>query len=87
MIPWTKYSQEDEQAYLATAKRIHKMVRPRSPLLREYIEDPQDPELIHIIISRKKTGEWVGSSMIIDTHLCTWLDHDISQGWIDELQN
>lgn len=82
---WTKYDEEEEKIYLEDARVIHRMTKPRSPLIREYIEDPTDPELIHLIIKRRKGGEWTGSSMIIDTHLCTWLNHDLSQGWIDEL--
>ena len=53
--------------------------------MREYIEDPTDHELIHVIIKRKKSNEWTGSSMIIDTHLSDWIGHDLRQGWIDEL--
>ena len=84
-MSWNKYDEEEEKIYLEDARVIHRMTKPRSPLIREYIEDPTDPELIHLIIKRKKGGEWTGSSMIIDTHLCAWLNHDLSQGWVDEL--
>ena len=84
-MSWNKYDEEEEKIYLEDARVIHRMTKLRSPLIREYIEDPTDPELIHLIIKRKKGGEWTGSSMIIDTHLCTWLNHDLSQGWVDEL--
>lgn len=81
MAKWGNYSQEDEQAYLATARVVHRMVKPRSPIIREYIEDPQDPDFIHVIVKRRKSNEWTSSSMIVDTHLKTWLDYDLSNGW------
>lgn len=83
---WTRYSEEEEKIYLENARVIHRMSKPRSPLIREYIEDPKDSELIHVIIKRRKGDEWSGSSMIIDTHLHTWIQHDLTQGWVDELQ-
>lgn len=84
-MSWNKYDEEEEKLYLEDARVLHRMTKPRSPLIREYIEDPKDHELIHVIIKKRKGNEWTGSSMIIDTHLCTWLTHDLNQGWVDEL--
>ena len=84
-MSWNKYDEEEEKMYLEDAKVLHRMTRPRSPLIREYIQDPKDHELIHVIIKRRVGNVWTNSSMIVDTHLCTWLTHDLNQGWIDEL--
>ena len=85
-MSWNKYDEEEERMYLEDARVLYRMSKPKSPIIREYIEDPKDPELIHLIIKKRTSGEWTGSSMIVDTHLADWVGHDFRQGWKNELE-
>jgi len=85
MAKWGTYDEAEEKIYLQDARVIYRMSKPRSPIIREYIEDPKDPEYVHVIIKKRKTDEWTNSLMIVDTHLSTWIDHDLNQGWVNEI--
>lgn len=75
---------EDKKAWLFTAKRLHRLSKPRSPYIIEYIEDPTDDWFIYVVTIKKKTGEWTDSSMIIQKDMCHWLDFSKRQGWVEE---
>ena len=75
---------EDEQAEMSTAKRLYRLTRPRSPYIKEYIEDPNDDWFVYVVTIKKKTGEWTHNSMIIQKNVCDWLSCDEGMGWIKE---
>jgi hypothetical protein len=77
-------SLEDQKAYLATAKRLYRMTKPRSTTIIEYIEDPQDDWFIYEVKLIKKTGDWKYCNMLIQKDLCHFLSSDKNDGWTQE---
>ncbi len=77
-------SLEDRKAYLATARRLYRMTKPRATTITEYIEDPQDSWFIYEVSIVKKTGEWKYCNLLIQKDLCHFLTHDKSGGWTQE---
>jgi len=63
-------------------KKIHKLTKPRSPIIIEFMTDDLPDEWLIDIIRYKKTGLVVDNFIIISKEIAHWVDTYIKDGYI-----
>lgn len=62
-------------------KKIHKLSKPRSPIIIEFMTDDIDQWIITILRYKRRSGEIVENFMILEKELDKWISIYNKDGW------